>query len=294
MLKDKKTELHPRNAHSGSYNFTDLCAVSEELTPYVMENKYGTKTIDFANAGAVLALNKALLKRYYGIDYWSLPAGALTPPIPSRADYIHHVSDLLDGAKNSVRCLDIGVGANCIYPIIGVSSYGWSFVGTDTERASLSNAQKIVDGNTILKGRVELRLQADRAKIFKGVVGGDECFDIVVCNPPFHRSASEAERGSERKLRNLNGGVSKKLKLNFGGGSSELWCEGGERGFISKMIHESVAIKQNCRWFTALVSKEDNLRPLCSELRKVRVKEKRIIELKIGNKKSRILAWTFM
>ncbi len=67
-------------------------------------------------------LNKALLAAHYDIEYWDIPDTYLCPPIPGRADYVHRVAELLDVevkgkyVHHKVRALDVGVGANCIYP----------------------------------------------------------------------------------------------------------------------------------------------------------------------------------
>ncbi|MCV5737882.1 RlmF-related methyltransferase, partial [Escherichia coli] len=82
---------------------------------------------------------KALLTAYYDIDFWDIPEHYLCPPIPGRADYIHRVAELLDGEvkgkyrHQNVRALDVGVGANCIYPIVGVTQYGWHYTGSDVD-----------------------------------------------------------------------------------------------------------------------------------------------------------------
>ena len=90
-----KSKIHPRNKHRQGYNFKQLIKTCPALAPYVQENKYGTASIDFANAAAVQLLNKALLMEYYGIIAWQIPSNYLVPPIPSRADYIHHIADVL-------------------------------------------------------------------------------------------------------------------------------------------------------------------------------------------------------
>lgn len=287
----KRAEFHPRNRHQGRYDFEKLIAANGELEPFVAQNKYGDLSIDFFDPQAVKTLNKALLALHYNIEYWEIPEGALTPPIPSRADYIHHVAELIAGAKNA-RCIDIGVGANCIYPIVGCGEYGWSFVGTDINADSIANAQAIVDKNPSLRGRVELRHQPNSGAIFDGLFAEDERFDLSVCNPPFHDSAQSAQSSSMRKIRNLKGRGAK-AELNFGGQASELWCRGGELKFIGKMIKQSGEHRNLCRWFTTLVSNEDNLRPLERRLQRAQVVEKRIIEMQQGNKRSRILAWRF-
>ena len=175
LLKEK-SNLHNRNKHCERYNFKELINTCPDLAKFVMINKFGDESIDFSNAEAVKMLNKALLKCFYEIDYWDIPSGYLCPPIPGRADYIHYVADLLSSCNQGViptgkniKCLDIGVGANCIYPIIGNKEYAWLFVGSDIEDIAINSAIEIVEKNNALKGNIKLRLQKNPEDIFKGV-----------------------------------------------------------------------------------------------------------------------------
>ena len=95
---EKKTnikKLHSRNRHLAPKNKEKLCAIYPPLSKYIKPNKDNEPTISFSDREAVKALNKALLKTYYDIDYWELPKDNLCPPIPGRADYIHYAADLL-------------------------------------------------------------------------------------------------------------------------------------------------------------------------------------------------------
>jgi len=269
--------------------------------PYVIINKFGDESIDFFNPEAVKMLNKALLKHYYNIDYWDIPQNYLTPPIPGRADYIHHIADLLSKSNNhkipkgnKINCLDIGVGANCIYPIIGYMEYGWSFVGSDVDTTSIESASKIIKANKSLKTVVKLRFQRNTNNIFKGIIHKDEFFDLTICNPPFHASKEDAAAATIRKLKNLKQKRNIKTSQNFGGQSNELWHEGGEKGFVEKMIQESKQFGMSCFWFSTLVSKESNLKSIYKSLENEKVKEVQTISMGQGNKKSRIVAWTFL
>lgn len=293
--------MHPRNRHKKRYNFNELISALPELGPFVALNQYQDESIDFANPEAVLMLNRALLKHYYDIHRWNLPAGYLCPPVPGRADYIHHIADLLGSCNRSkipvgpaIKCLDIGVGANCIYPIIGNKEYGWSFVGSDIEPEAIRSAHKIVDDNLCLNGKVELRLQLHASDIFRGIIQKDEYFDLTICNPPFHASLQEAQSGSLRKLSNLNSKRITKPTLNFGGMNTELWCEGGEEKFTQRMIIESKQFLSSCFWFSTLISKSDNLKSVYEALKHAKVTEERTISMSHGNKESRIVAWTFL
>lgn len=297
-----RNKLHPRNKHVGQYDFPKLIAQYPPLEKCVSHNSYGTLTIDFFKPQSVKALNKALLISYYGIGYWDIPKDYLCPPIPGRADYIHYIADLIKPEHPSAedaettrtrRCLDIGVGANCIYPIIGCTEYGWTFVGTDIDPTSIANAQKIATCNPVLAHRIELRLQTESKSIFRGILKSDEYFDVSICNPPFHGSQEEAEEGTLRKLSSLKGKKVSKALLNFGGNANELWCEGGELRFLLDMITESREYKENVGWFTTLVSKEKNLSKLYAQLKAVGVAEYKTIPMQQGTKSSRILAWKF-
>ena len=297
----EKFSLHPRNKHRERYNFKELIHSSPALTPFVRLNKYNDESIDFSNAEAVLHLNKALLKQYYGINHWNIPSGYLCPPIPGRADYIHYIADLLASCNKGViprgrqiKCLDIGVGANCIYPIIGNKEYGWSFVGSDIELAAIQSAAKIIETNATLKGKVELRLQKNSKDIFRGIIHPGEYFDLTICNPPFHASLEEAQSGTLRKLSNLNHKRITKPTLNFGGKNKELWCEGGEEKFVQKMIVQGKEISSSCFWFSTLISKSSHLKSVYSALKKAAAIEVKTIPMSQGNKASRIVAWTYL
>jgi len=290
--------MHPRNQFRAGYDLPALIESSPALEPFVRISPRGEETINFADPAAVLALNQALLKEAYGLK-WSIPRGALCPPIPSRCDYIHHLADLLSGGDaaaiprgRAVRILDIGTGANCIYPLIGSSEYGWRFVGTETDKAAMHWARQIVRVNIAIGSLIECRLQADPLKSFAGVVKPGETFAASMCNPPFHASAEAAAEGSRKKRRNL--GLAKSVPaLNFGGQAGELWCPGGEVGFIERMIVESASRPRLCGWFTTLVSKSEHLPRLRQCLKHAGVTDMKTIDMAQGQKKSRILAWTF-
>jgi 23S rRNA (adenine1618-N6)-methyltransferase len=299
-ISSEKSNLHPRNPHRFRYDFKQLIGVCPELSANVFVNKYGTETINFANPDAVKMLNRAILKHFYGISHWDIPPDYLCPPIPGRADYIHYIADLLADSNRgiipeckSVKVLDIGVGANCVYPIIGASAYGWDFVGSEIDPIAIQSANNIIVSNPSLSGKIECRLQASSAHIFKGIIKADEFFDVSICNPPFHASLAEATAGNQRKVKNL-GGKNAHNTLNFGGKSSELWCEGGEVSFIRKMIEESTTIPNQCRWFTSLVSKKENLPSIYHALEKAKVRKTSTIDMAQGQKVSRIVAWSFL
>lgn len=300
-MTQSKPTLHPRNRHQGRYDFPSLIKAHPDLARFTLTNPHGKPSIDFANPEAVRVFNRALLKAQYGIQHWDIPANYLCPPIPGRADYLHVAADLL-AADNAgqllkgaqVRVLDIGVGANCIYPLLGHSDYRWRFLGSDIDPVALASAKAIIQANGLDKV-INLRQQSNPAHILSGLLKDDERFDLTLCNPPFHASREEATRGSQRKWKNL-GKQDPKRKLpvlNFGGQNNELWCEGGEIRFVTQLINESAQYANQTLWFTSLVSKASNLAALEAVLKKTRAAAVRVVEMGQGQKQSRMLAWSF-
>lgn len=290
-------QLHPRNPHQGRYNLAQLSSSFAPLKKHLTISPAGEPTINFSEPEAVQALNAALLKHHYQIAYWQLPPGYLCPPIPGRADYIHYAADLLAGpagvpSGKQVKLLDIGCGANLIYPIIAHRSYGWRCVGSDIDATALKAAQLIIDSNPKLSGQISLRKQADSTKLLHGVIQPDDAFDLSVCNPPFYRSAAEAISANQRKRTNLKLAAAPQQR-NFAGQQHELWCPGGELAFIKRLIAESVDFASQIRWFSSLISQQRHLKALETAARQAGAVEVKQIKMQQGQKSSHLLAWRF-
>jgi len=300
-IRIEKSELHPRNKHRGRYDFKLLTKNCAELKPFVLLNKYNDESIDFANPAAVKALNKALLNVYYDVDFWDIPQNYLCPPIPGRADYIHHIADLLGQSNNGkiptgnkIKVLDIGTGSSCIFSIIGNKEYGWSFVGTEIDKLAIESAQRIVANNKSLRTNLEIRLQSNPRNTFYGAFLKNELFDLSICNPPFHSSLEESLSASLRKVTNLKGKKISKPILNFGGQNNELWCEGGESRFVRDMIFQSKQFATSCFWFSTSISKQSNLKSVYDILKRAGAVDVKTLPMAQGNKTSRVVAWTFL
>jgi 23S rRNA (adenine1618-N6)-methyltransferase len=301
MPAEEKTRLHPRNKNRERYDLEALKASSPGLKNFIKPNKFGAESIDFANPDAVRILNKALLKHYYGINNWEFPKENLCPPIPGRADYLHYVADVLSDANNGkipkgekITVLDVGMGSSCIYPIIGVVEYGWSFIGSDVDSKSVFSAQQIVDSNKALKSNVACKLQENKNFFFKSIIGTDSRIEFSISNPPFHASAKDAKNASRRKVKNLTGKKVESPVLNFSGISNELIYNGGEYKFIHDMIIESKKYAKNCLWFSSFVSNKNNLKGITKTLAKIEAAKTKVISLGTGNKSSNIVLWSFL
>lgn len=296
-----KDNLHPLNKHKSGYDFELLTQSCPGLTPFVISNKTGKPTINFSDQEAVKWLNKALLKAHYQINYWDIPRNYLIPPVPGRVDYIHYVADLLKSSGEgtiptgpNIWVLDIGTGANCIYPLLGNSIYGWRFVGSDIDQTALKNAKQIINKNQGLSDFINIRVQKNKNHFFRGILNKDEYFDLMMCNPPYHASEEEATFANQRKNRNLGIATKDTVLRNFGGQNQELWTKGGELSFVRNIITESKEFGSQIFWFSSILSKKDHLPVVERHLKKMEAKGVHILKMAQGQKIGRIIAWTFL
>ncbi|KAK3028470.1 hypothetical protein RJ639_040039 [Escallonia herrerae] len=94
-----------------------------------------------------------------------IPDGQLCPSVPNRSNYIHWiedllVSDIIPSTRTNgdiIKGFDIGTGANCIYPLLGASLLGWSFVGSDVTDVAPEWAERNVVNNPHISGLIEIR-----------------------------------------------------------------------------------------------------------------------------------------
>lgn len=278
--------FHSRSKHNEEYDLKALCKVNPHLLPFIV-TKYNKQTVDFSSSEAVRQLNKALLFLHYGYNYWEFPKQNLCPPIPGRVDYIHHLADLIEGEKD-VKVLDIGTGATCIYPLLGIAVYNWQFVATDIDKKALDNAKVIIERNNLSK-QVQFRKQVFPEHVLNGVVKIGETFTLTMCNPPFHKSKREAMEANARKTKNLG----LEQERNFAGTRKELWTKGGEHHFLNTYLYESSKRKNLSKWFTSLVAKVKTVETLMSSAEKLGAEEFKVIEMSQGNKVTRMIAWRF-
>jgi len=282
--------LHPQNPFQNNYNFNQLMNAVPELEAFVVPGKFARKSIDFSDPEAVYLLNKALLKWRFSVN-WSLKKGHLCPAVPGRFDYLLHARDLLPKIEGRrVRMLDIGAGASLIYPLLATAAFNWECVGSEVDKEAISFAKGLVRMNANMMG-TRIRRQEFKSQLLQGIMEKKEAFDILVCNPPFYKTKSEALAANTRKNKKLHG--KEEANHNFGGSANELWYKGGEEAFLKKLALESADYGQQIQWFTCLVSKKDHLRTFKRFIRKGNPTEIKVVEMEQGNKVSRFVAWTF-
>ncbi|KAL9252125.1 U6 small nuclear RNA (adenine-(43)-N(6))-methyltransferase-like protein [Drosera capensis] len=367
--------IHPRNKYANNPpDFSLLASLYPAFAHYVFQSRDGRPKIDWTDFGATRELTRVLLHHDHGLNWW-IPDGQLCPTVPNRSNYIHWIEDLLasnvifgsSATGDKVRGFDIGTGANCIYPLLGASLLGWSFVATDVTDVALECAHKNVSSNPHISALIEIRkvdnlgiacddirtgsngivleensqsnqILSDASEaanimnssvaspesnwedrmfngeskadldqvvdgeaepnlstetisdsdlntnysgpqILLGIVKEGERFDFCMCNPPFFESMEEAGQNP---------------KTSCGGTPEEMVCPGGERAFISRLIEDSVVLRESFRWYTSMVGKKSSLKFLISKLREVGVTVVKTTEFVQGQTCRWGLAWSFL
>ncbi|GIX61112.1 23S rRNA (adenine(1618)-N(6))-methyltransferase, putative [Babesia caballi] len=349
--------MHARSRHNVRDDFVALARAFPVLKRHLVPNpkwkapmpKHLRYHYEFNHPDAVYHLSKAILRSTYGVDLY-LPCGCpgdscnpyhqaecgeaecdawpddavqtdlrryLAPCVPGRANYVHHVADLLHVSHNlpdplpegfgpakqhaticapesiprgeHVKVLDVGTGANCIYPLLGVAEYGWSYIASDIDAEALNFAKHNLKLNR-MTNLVELRHQKAPLRMFTGVLQPHEFVHLTMCNPPFHANIKQANLnprvstcGTVNELvfqhdnvstfsidgacvRDLDGNrfaVTGQVNYTFSNDPDER----GELAFIEIMLVESRFCVHNVLWFTSLVARLSTLKRIRSHIR---------------------------
>lgn len=324
--------MHPRNKYSDKPpDFSLLASLYPSFEPYIFYSRDGHPKIDWTNFNATRELTRVLLLHDHSLNWW-IPDGHLCPTVPNRSNYIHWIEDLLssDVIPNShregdvIKGFDIGTGANCIYPLLGASLLGWSFVGSDVTDAAVEWAEKNATNNPQITGLIEIRKVDNEEKAScsetscSGMsTNGQSCKNYKGVSVDIEPSTSSS--GATNIYHGppvLLGVVKDGEKFDFcmcnppffetmeeaglnpktscGGTPAEMVCPGGEQAFISRIIQDSVQLKHSFQWFTSMVGRKSNLKVLISKLWEVEVSVVKTTEFVQGQTSRWGLAWSFV
>jgi 23S rRNA (adenine1618-N6)-methyltransferase len=223
----------------------------------------------------------------------------LCPPVPVRWNYIRWLQDLLAttspshtdtfNPNHAVVGVDVGVGASCIYSLLACASApGWKMHGTDIDELSLEHAQKNVDANAkIVGGRIKLhRTTSEKDPLIPLEKLGVEKLDFVMCNPPFY--SSEADMASAYELKALS------PSAVCTGSTNEMICEGGDIGFVERILEESLKLREKVRWYSCMLGRLASLQGFVAKLKEHGITNYAVTNLKAGRKTRRwAVAWSF-
>lgn len=183
--------------------------------------------------------------------------------------------------QRDVVGLDIGVGASCIYPLLACSSRPrWRMAGTDIDPHSLDYARRNVERNA-LQPRIRLSavsvdadsplMPLDALKLVK--------LDFVMTNPPFYSSREEMQRGYAGKLAAPSAVCT--------GAQHEMICPGGEVGFVTRLMEESLRLRNRVQWYTAMLGKLPSLHRVVALLKERGIRNFAVASLQAGRRTNR-------
>ena len=286
--------MHPKNLYSiEKPDFEELARLYPSLKEYVIQG-----VINFRNQDACRELVKVQLQHDFGIT-WDVPRPYLIPPLANRLNYLCWIDDLLtlwshQGEMQSMMpckrtVLDIGCGANLIYPLLGAAYFGWCFIGCDINPHALDIASQNRERNPGIAPLIHLRLVSGQScQKFEGALPGiieaclrqnDSTLDACVCNPPFFSSEEESKRNPQ---------------TDFGGTSVEMVYPGGEESFVQNMVLDSSRNKNRIGWFSTMVGKKSTMKMARQLLHSMSAVVIRTTELVQGKTLRWAIAWSFI
>ncbi|OUC48371.1 hypothetical protein D917_01229 [Trichinella nativa] len=191
--------MHPRNFYRNNPpNFAELALQYPDFRQHCAIDIYGKVNFNFKNPDAIRALTNVLLKKDFGLSI-EIPPDSLVPRIPGRLNYIHWLQDLAAShfPDESVRCIDIGSGASCIYPLLGAKVCGWKFIAVEKLPDAIECARKNVMKNNLqnLISVVEVDGPINLYNVVEQL-GTEMICSFCMCNPPFFDSQRKEGPGN--------------------------------------------------------------------------------------------------
>ncbi|KAL2158869.1 hypothetical protein VTH06DRAFT_4061 [Thermothelomyces fergusii] len=237
-----------------------------------------------------MQLTKTLLHLDFGLKL-DLPDDRLCPPVPNRHNYILWLKELMDSTSyeppgRGLCGLDIGTGASCIYPLLGVVQRPWRFVATDIDAKNLKYAERNIRLNG-LQDRIRLLdRKPDDPLVPLDDLGTASAVDFVMMNPPFYASEEDMLSSASKKARPPMSACS--------GAPVEMVCDGGEVAHVGRLLRESLILRDRVQWYTSMLGKLSSLEVLVEQVRDHGIDNYAVTELVQGSKTRRwALGWSF-
>ncbi|KAI1437902.1 hypothetical protein GGR50DRAFT_685573 [Xylaria sp. CBS 124048] len=286
-----RDEDYFRNLYSTEPDFHRLGLKYPDLRALLKDDIY----LDFSDPAATVQLTRALLKEDFGLEV-SLPPDRLCPPVPNRHNYILWLKDLLDSTASSyseqyeperrVTGLDVGTGASLIYPLLGcIQRPAWYFIAVDIDAKSLSSARENARLNN-LESRIRIVEHTASDALICPHDWDTDTIDFAMVNPPFYASDTELLDLAKRKSQPPHSACT--------GAPVEMICDGGEVGFVKRIINESLTLRDKVQWYTAMLGKQSSLEVLVDILKQHGITNFAVTTFIQGSKTRRwAIGWSF-
>ena len=269
-------------------DFLTLIKEFPELKKYILKQNEDNEDefqFDWSNNELSLLMDKSILNYYFNIKYYDIPKGFLIPPIPSRINYINLINSIITKLINDIDIkniigIDIGTGANIIYPILGYSIYKWKFICTEINKEAYNNAKLILQKNN-LENNINIIKQNNKDNIFISILNRENKYIFSMCNPPYYNYENEIKL-EDKKRDN---------EYNF----DEIYYKNGEYGFFQRYFEESICYKNNVFLYTILIGKKINAENIYDKLSSYNdiIKIYNMQKILTGNNVRYIIYWSF-
>ncbi len=263
-------------------DFKFLSEEFPEFKKHVYINKYGGYSINWKNPNSIKELVKTILNKFFNITYYEIPENFLIPTLTSRYNYLNYINKLftkLEIENKEKILIDIGTGANLIYPLLGYKLYNWKFIASEINEDAINIGKKIIKENNLEKEILIIK-QNDSKKIFENIINFNNKYLCSICNPPFFDINTEIKKDN---LYTDN-------EYNY----NEVYCEGGEIFFIKEMIKESYIYKKNIFLFSSLIGRKSNMKKIYSVMKNLKeMSLLKKITIKQGKNARWIIIWSF-
>lgn len=275
-------------------DFKALAKVNPEFKQ-LWQSKSGK--LDFQDPDTTRKLSKAILTTEFGLEL-DVPNDRLCPPIPNRWNYVSWIQGLIDSTSPSysnkyeperkVVGLDIGTGASAIYTMLCLKSRpNWDMCATDVDKASFTSAARNLALNSLMTRTTLLQTTSSQPLIPLQALG-KSTLDFTICNPPFFTSESE--------MHNSLTGEGKSWKPNAvcTGAPIEMVCPGGDLGFVTRLVEESLVLREKVSWYSSMLGKLESAKAVITLLKQRGIANWAVGVIDTGASTKRwVVAWSF-
>ncbi|KAF2789381.1 hypothetical protein K505DRAFT_328286 [Melanomma pulvis-pyrius CBS 109.77] len=253
--------------------------------------------LDFQDPETLKTLTAASLKADFGLKI-DLPDDRLCPPLPNRWNYVAWIQALIDSTspnytdqydpERKVVGLDIGTGASAIYTLLCLQTRpNWTMCATDVDKKSFDSAARNLALNNMLTRSKMLQTMEANALIPLNFLGVGK-LDFTICNPPFF--------ADENDMRSSIKGEGKSWSPNAvcTGSGVEMVCPGGDLGFVTRIVNESLVLRDKVMWYSSMLGKLSSAKAIVDLLKKHGVNNWAVGCLEPGATTKRwVVAWSF-
>ena len=157
--------------------------------------------------------------------------------------------------------------------------------GTDIDQHSLDYARKNVEANGLSK-RVKLALSTTDGPLIPIDKLGDDELDFVMTNPPFYSSKADMQASYVNK--------EAPPSATCTGSENEMIYPGGDVGFVSRILDESLKLRDRVQWYTAMLGKLSSLQQIVAMLKEHNITNFAVTCLQAGHRTKRwAIGWSF-